>query len=91
MNLGVQIQSFIFSFVFGFLFSYGLNFLYKRLFTGKIIFKIIWNFFFVVGSCLIYFYFIIIINHASIHIYFLGMALIGYLVGNLFSSRVRKI
>ena len=91
MTLGVQIQSFIFSFVFGFLFSYGLNLLYKRLFTGKIIFQIIWNFLFVVGSCLIYFYFMKIINHASIHIYFLGMTLIGYLVGNLFSSRVRKI
>lgn len=90
MELSVQIQSFIFSFVFGFLFSYLVNLSYKYLFSKKLHVQIIWNFFILVGSCLLYFLGMKIINHAVLHLYFYIMVMIGYLVGNLFSRRARR-
>ncbi|MDD6223523.1 MAG: hypothetical protein PUB18_00795 [bacterium] len=90
MELSVQIQSFVVSFVFGFLFSYVVNIFYQYLFKGKICVQIFWNFVLVLGSSLLYFYILKVINHAVIHLYFLAMVVIGYLCGNLFSYKVRK-
>lgn len=89
MELSVQIQSFLFSFVFGFLFSYVVNLGYRNLFSKKLIYQIIWNFFIVIGGCLLYFFGMKAINHAVLHLYFYVMVIIGYLVGNIFSKRTR--
>lgn len=91
MDLAVQIQSFVFSFAFGFLFSYGINLGYKYLFTGKVLKKIICNFIFVIGSCLLYFISMKAINHAVIHIYFIMMVVIGVLLGNFLNRKIRRL
>lgn len=90
MELSVQIQSFLFSFVFGFLFSYVVNLAYKNLFSKKLLFQIIWNFFIAIGGSLLYFFGMKAINHAVLHLYFYMMVVIGYLVGNLFSKSARR-
>ena len=90
MELSVQLQSLVFSFVFGFLFSYLVNLGYRYLFSKKIYVQIIWDILLVIGSCLLYFLGMKIINHAVLHIYFYMMVVVGYLIGNLFSNRVRK-
>ncbi len=91
MELSVQIQSFVASFVFGFLFSYVVNLAYKHLFAGKIIYQIIWNFILVIGSCLLYFYLMKYINQAAIHVYFIFVVVIGFVIGNIFSKKARRI
>lgn len=89
MELEIQIQSFVASFVFGLLFSYVVNLCYKWLFFSKGLFRFLFTLIFVLFFCLLYFIMMVVINSARIHIYFFMMTLIGYLIGNLFSRKVR--
>lgn len=89
MELSVQIQSLVFSFVYGFIVSYVINLCYHHLFYGKLVYQIIWNFVVVVGVCLLYFISMKAINNVVLHPYFYLLVLIGYLVGNIFSFKIR--
>lgn len=88
MSLEVQIQSIITSFVFGFLYAYLINLLYKFLFFGGIVKRAITNFMFNFITFMLYFLSMKLINQADIHIYFIFMAIIGYLIGNIFSKKI---
>ncbi len=91
MALSIQIQSFIISFFYGFLVSYLINLCYRLLFHSKKVFQIIFTFFFNFLVCLCYFFLLYLINGGVVHLYFLGLFLLGIFVGNLFSRRARRI
>lgn len=79
MSLGIQIKSFIYSFVFGVGFYFLLDLFNKFTINKKIIFKIIYSFFFVTIIALVYFYLLLFINNGYVHIYFLVSILVGYM------------
>jgi len=91
MDLEIQIQSLIFSLVFGMFFALMFNILYKQLFCGTTIIKIISNGLFVIGSVILYFCILKIINNGIIHPYFLIMIFIGFVLGNKKTRVIRKI
>ena len=90
MNLELQIQSLIFSFVFGLFFSLMFNLFYKYLFRGKVFFRIISNFIFVMANTLLYFLCLKLINNGIIHIYFIIMLFLGFILGNKKTKTIRK-
>ena len=91
MLLEKQFQTFIYSFVFGIFFNFMFNLNYRILFSSKKIFKVIVNIVFVAIHTLIYFIFLKIINSGVFHIYFLMFLIIGFLFGNYYFRKLRKI
>lgn len=91
MELSVQIQSFVVSFIYGFLLSYLINLCYTGLFLSKKFFRVPFTFFFCFSVCILYFYFLYLINGGVVHFYFLALVAIGIFVGNLFSRKARKV
>lgn len=80
MILKVQIYSFLYSFFYGIFVFILLEVNYKLLYTGKVIYKIIVSFLFVMFISLLYFYGLVRINNGIIHIYFLMMLFTGYML-----------
>lgn len=89
MTLEVQIQSMIYSLVYGLFFSFLLNLNYRLLFTSKKIIQIIFNFFFIIDNVLLYFILLKYINHGIIHLYFIFLIIIGFLIGNQVTKKIR--
>ncbi len=81
MSLNIQIYSLIFSFVFGMLFSLLLKINYKFLFVNRGRIQIFSNFIFLLDISLLYFLGLKMINHGILHIYFLIVFLLGWLIG----------
>jgi len=90
MILEVQIQSLIYSFVYGFFFSILLNLNYKYLFKTGIYYKIFINILFILDNVLLYYILLRIINNGVIHPYFFIMIVLGFLLGNYYSKKIRK-
>lgn len=94
MALEVQIQSLIFSFVYGLFFSFTINLNYKYLFLGKVYWRIMINFLFLLDHTFLYFILLRLINHGVLHFYFFLMLLFGFLFGErknkLFRRRIQK-
>lgn len=80
MILKIQILSLIYSFFYGVLFYILLDVNHKFVYDGKIIYRIIISFFFIVLMSLLYFYGLIKINNGIIHVYFYLSLLTGYLL-----------
>lgn len=79
MNLDIQIYSLGYSFLFG-IFFYILLELFNRVkFNGKLFWKIIYSFLFVIGLSVLYFIGLLYINNGYLHFYFLLMILVGYI------------
>jgi len=90
MGLELQIQTIIFSFVYGMFFSLLYNLFYRYLFCGKVVMRIIKDFIFVIAIFSLFFAGLKIINGGIIHLYFIIMLLIGFIVGNKKTKKTRK-
>ena len=90
MNLEIQLQSLIFSIIFGMFFALMFNLFYRVLFRGKIVFRLITNFIFVIANALLYFLLLKIINNGIIHLYFIIMLFLGFFIGNKKTKVIRK-
>lgn len=89
MILKVQIYSFLYSFFYGIFVFFLLEVNYKLLYTGKIIYKIIVSFLFVMFISLLYFYLLVRINNGIIHIYFFMMMFTGYMLSFVIYRKIR--
>lgn len=90
MILEIQIQSLIVSFVYGMFISLLYNQFYFLLYNDKKILLIISDLFFCISLSLLYFFIMYKINYANIHPYFIGMLLIGFLIGNRKTKIIRR-
>ncbi len=80
MNLNIQIYSLFFSFIFGIVFYFLLEVLNVIKLKVKLLFRVIISFFFIILSSLLYFGGLLYINNGYLHIYFLVMIAVGYIV-----------
>lgn len=80
MILKIQVLSLIYSFFYGIVFFFLLEFNHKFLYEGKIVYRIIISFLFVVIMSLLYFFGLIKINNGIIHLYFYLSLFTGYLL-----------
>lgn len=91
MNLELQILSLIFSFSFGIVLSYLYNLFYNFLNYKIRRYNILINILFFLNVFLIYFILLILINDGIIHIYFLFLLILGFLLFLNKSKALRKI
>ena len=80
MSLNIQIYSLLFSFLYGIIFYILLEINYRFLFEGKIIYRIIISFLFVMVLSLVYFLILLKINNGVLHLYFFLSMFTGYLL-----------
>ncbi|MFA5407326.1 MAG: spore cortex biosynthesis protein YabQ [Bacilli bacterium] len=80
MTIDIQLKSLLFSLLFGALFSLALRVNYKYIYRGNVILRILINLIFVIDNVLLYFIILKNINGGIIHIYFLLMILLGFVV-----------
>lgn len=90
MNLETQIQSLIASFIFGMFFSLTYNTLHKYLYVHNLLIKIFNNFIYIIVNVTIYFITLQLINNGIIHPYFLISSLLGFIIGNKTTKKVRS-
>ena len=88
MILSTQILSLIYSFFYGIFLFFLLELNYKLLYTGKMLYKIIISFLFVMFISLLYFYGLLKINNGIIHIYFLIVMFTGYMLSFVIYSKI---
>ena len=88
MNLKIQIISLLFSFFYGVIFFVLLEINHKLLYEGKILFRIIISFLFVIFMSLLYFLGLIKINNGIIHLYFYMVLFTGYLLSFVIYSKI---
>lgn len=89
MNLELQIQSLISSFVYGMYLSLTYNLLYKYLYANINVVKIITNALYTIINVIIYFLLLQFINEGIVHPYFLICLLIGFIIGNRTTRKIR--
>ena len=80
MILKIQILSLLFSFGYGNVLFWLLKLNYKLLYEGKIVYRIITSFLFVMFISLLYFIGLLKINNGILHIYFFIAILTGYML-----------
>lgn len=80
MILRIQIFSLLYSFFYGIVFYILLEINHKILYNGKLFYRIIISFLFVIVNSLLYFLFLIKINNGILHIYFFFSMFTGYLL-----------
>ena len=88
MILKIQILSLIYSFFFGAIFFLLLEVNYRFLYEGKLVYRIIISFLFVIIISLGYFLGLLKINNGIIHIYFLLSLFTGYLVSFVIYNKI---
>ena len=88
MILKIQILSLIYSFFFGIIFFLLLEVNYRFLYEGKLVYRIIISFLFVIIISLGYFLGLLKINNGIIHIYFLLSLFTGYLVSFVIYNKI---
>ena len=91
MNLKLQIISIIVSLIYGYIFSCLVNINYKFLFSKVLWFKIIMNIIFIIDCGLLYFIIIKYINNGYIHYYLYMMIIIGFSLGFIKTTFLRKL
>lgn len=82
MCLEVQLQSMIFSLLYGIFFSLLLSLNYKILFTSKKVTRVIASVLFVIDNVFLYFIILCHINGGMLHIYFMMLLVVGFVLGN---------
>jgi len=80
MILKIQIFSLLYSFIYGIIFYILLEVNQKFLYEGKIVYRIIISFLFVIFISLLYFLILIKINNGILHLYFFLTMFTGYLL-----------
>ncbi len=91
MNYKIQIISLIFSFFFGIFFYFTSLFNYKFIKKHSIFLKYLVTIVYILDIALLYILFMYKINYGVIHIYFLFMLFLGFLVGCVYSKKLRKL
>lgn len=89
MALEIQIQSMIYSFVYGLFFSFLLNLNYRLLFSSNKVIQIVFNLFFIIDNVFLYFILLRYINQGIVHVYFILLIGLGFLVGNQTTKKIR--
>ncbi len=82
MNLEQQLQSLVMSMSYGLFFSLIFNLSYIKLIGLRNPFKIILIVAFLLINATIYFYLLFLVNDGIVHLYFLFVLYIGFLIGN---------
>ena len=91
INLDMQIKALIFSFIYGIFVALMINVNYKCLFNKNKIFKLIFNFIFILDISLLYFFLIQNINYGYLHIYFFIVFILGFFLSfKFFKQKIRK-
>ena len=88
MILKIQILSLLYSFFYGIVFFLLLEINHKLLYEGKIVYRIIISFLFVIVMSFLYFFGLIKINYGVIHLYFYLSLLTGYLLSFVIWSKI---
>ena len=88
MILKIQIFSLVYSFFYGIIFFFLLEVNHKLLYDGKIIYRIIISFLFIIVMSLLYFFGILRINNGIIHFYFYFSFFAGYLLSYVIYKKI---
>ncbi len=91
MNYKIQLISFVFSFLFGLFFYFTSLLNYKLIKKHSAVLKYIITTIYIIDISLIYILLMYKINYGVIHIYFILLLFCGFLVGWLYSKKLRKI
>lgn len=89
MKLEIQLQSLVMSFLFGMFFSLIFNVFYKVIFKIKKYLRLIIAILFLLINTTLYFWLLVLINDGVVHVYFLISILLGFLVGNRKTKKLR--
>lgn len=89
MILKIQILSLVYSFFYGVLFYVLLEVNHKFIYDGRIIYRVIISFFFIILMSLLYFFALIKINNGILHLYFYMSLLTGYLLTFVIYRKIR--
>ena len=89
MKLDIQIISMFYYFIFGLLYSLFFNLFYKYLFLSTKIVKVVANIIFMLMATFIFCITNNLISFGIIHIYFLVIFLISFILGNLIFKHLR--
>ena len=88
MKLDIQLLSIIFSFSYGIIVSYLYNISYSFLYKTSILYRVVINVLFCIDVGLIYFLLLKVINYGVVHIYFVIVFLISFI---LFSGKYKNL
>ena len=90
MNLEIQIQTIFVSVILGMFSSLVFNVFYRLLYSKYIITKILSNLIYSLTIFTLFFYVLFIVNNGVVHIYFILLFIIGFIIGNLNLKKIRK-
>ena len=86
MNLNIQLFSFTFSLIFGIFLYFLLEWFNMFNNRNKIIVKILLSLIFVLTLSLLYFIVLLYINNGYLHVYFLILIMVGYIIVDFIKS-----
>lgn len=90
MDLEIQIQSLISTCVYGMFLSFTYNLLYRFLYTKNKVMLVLNNFIYMIFNVFLYFTMLMLINNGVVHVYFLLMTFLGFLIGNSKCKNIRS-
>ena len=90
MILRIQIFSLLYSFFYGIVFYILLEINHKILYNGKLFYRIIISFLFVIFASLLYFIILMKINYGYIHFYFFLCIILGYILCKVVYKKIVK-
>lgn len=88
MILKLQLLSLLYSFFYGVIFFILLELNYKFLYEGKLVYRIIVSFLFIIFISLLYFLGLLKINNGIIHTYFFVSLFTGYLLSFVIYKKI---
>ena len=91
MKLELQLTTLLFSICFGILFSSLIDLIKNKIFKLKMIFQILIFLLVTIVLSLVYFYFLLKINNAIIHPYFVIAFIIGFFIESGFKKIFKRI
>lgn len=89
MDSYTQLLSFIFSFCYGYLFYILTRFNHYILLNKNTVFKLFINMVFVIDIVILYIYEMFKINKGVIHIYFIIVLILGFIIGNFTYDKLK--
>lgn len=90
MNYKIQLISLIFSFFYGILFYATSYFNYKMVKNCNVVLRYLISIVYVFDISLLYILLLYKINYGVVHVYFIGVLLIGYVFGWYNLKKIRK-
>lgn len=90
MANGIQLLSFLSSFLFGIFFSFVSRYHYDMVSSLKKVFQYFLTFLFILDISLFYILIMYYINDGVVHLYFIAVTFIGYLVEKKIFQSVKK-